>query len=154
MQLLAFLGDCSMPCPNVKSNGELRAFSLEYTKDKEAVMKKLFTAVFLGLWMLISLGCSSTPSGTISIGDIQKNAASRLGQNVVVVGMADTRTPLSSFRMFKLYDGSQYLWVTLPESAEEPPQGVNVRVTGALQQKEFNIIGKVYYIESTKVAME
>ena len=117
-------------------------------------MKKLSTAAFLGLWLLFYLGCSSTPSGTIAIGDIQKNAADRLGQNVVVVGMADTRTPLSSFRMFKLYDGSKYLWVMLPESAEEPPQGVNVRVFGTLQQKEFNIIGKVFYIQSTKVAME
>jgi len=116
-------------------------------------MKKLSMAV-LGLWLLVSLSCSSAPPGTISIGDIQKNAAERLGQNVVVVGMADTRTPLSSFRMFKLYDGSKYLWVTLPESAEEPPQGISVRVSGTLQQKEFNIIGKVYYIESTKVAME
>jgi len=116
-------------------------------------MKKLSIAV-LGLWLLFSFGCSSTPSGTISIGDIQKNAAERIGQNVVVVGMADTRTPLSSFRMFKLYDGNRYLWVTLPQSAEEPPQGISVRVSGTLQQKEFNIIGKVYYIESTKVAME
>jgi hypothetical protein len=120
---------------------------------KEAAMKKLSMAV-LGLWLLFSFGCSSTPPGTISIGDIQKNVAERIGQNVVVVGMADTRTPLSSFRMFKLYDGNQYLWVTLPQSAEEPPQGISVRVSGTLQQKEFNIIGKVYYIESTKVAME
>jgi hypothetical protein len=117
-------------------------------------MKKLSTSVFLALWLLLSLGCSSTPSGTISIDDIQKNAAERLGQDVVVVGFVDTRTPLSSFRMFKLYNGSKYLWVTLPESAEEPPQGVTVRVFGTLQQKEFNIIGKVFYIESTKVAME
>jgi hypothetical protein len=117
-------------------------------------MKKLCAAVFLVLWLLISLGCSSTPSGTISIGDIQKNTAERLGQNVVVVGMADTRTPLSSFRMFKLYDGSKFLWVKLPEGAEEPPQGIDVRVTGPLREGEFNIIGKVFYIDSTKVAME
>ncbi len=117
-------------------------------------MKKLSTAVLLGLWLFIALGCSSTPPGTISVGDIQKNPAERLGQNVVVVGMADTRTPLSSFRMFKLYNGTQSIWVTLPESAEEPPQGITVRVTGTLQQKEFTVIGKSFYIEATKVAME
>ena len=117
-------------------------------------MKKLSPAVLLGAWLLVSLGCSSTPPGTISIGDIQKNAQERLGQNVVVVGMADTRTPLSSFRMFKLYDGSRYIWVKRSESVEEPPQGINVRVFGTLQQKEFNVIGKVFYIDSNKVAME
>ncbi len=117
-------------------------------------MKKLSTAVVLGLWLLFSLSCSSTPSGTTSISDIQKTAAERLGQNVVVVGMADNRTPLSSFRMFKLYDDSKYLWVERAESVEEPPQGIKVRVYGTLRQKEFNVIGKVYYIESNKVAME
>jgi hypothetical protein len=117
-------------------------------------MKKLYTAVFLGLWLLVSLGCSSTPSGTISIGDLQKNAAARLGQNVVVVGMADVRTPLSTFKMFRLYDGSKYIWIRRPESSEEPPQGVTVRVFGAFQQQEFNVIGKVFYIEATRVAME
>ncbi len=117
-------------------------------------MKKVSTAVILGLWLLLSLGCSSTPPGTISISDIEKNAVERIGQNVVVVGMADTRTPLSSFKMFKLYNGSKFLWATIPEGAEEPPQGVQVRVTGTLQQKEFNVIGKVVYIESTKIAME
>ncbi len=117
-------------------------------------MKRLSTAVFLGLWLLFFLSCSSTPPGTISIGDIQKNAAERIGQNVVVVGLADTRTGYSSFRLFKISEGSKYLWVQLPEGAEEPPQGIKVRIFGTLQQKEFNVLGKIFYIESTKVAME
>jgi hypothetical protein len=73
---------------------------------------------------------------------------------VVVVGMADTRTPLSSFRMFRLYNGNQYIWVARPESTEEPPQGIKVRVFGTLQEKEFTVIGKAFYIQATKVAME
>jgi hypothetical protein len=118
-------------------------------------MKKLCAAVFLALWLLISFGCSSTPSGTISIGDIQKNTAQYLGQNVVVVGMADTRTSGSSFGLFKLSNNDyKYLWVKLPEGAEEPPQGIKVRVFGTLREGQFNILGKIFYIESTKVAME
>jgi hypothetical protein len=117
-------------------------------------MKRLCTAIFLVLSLLLSFGCSSIPSGTESIIELQKKGAERLGQNVIVVGMADSKTPLSSFRMLKVYQNEEFIWVTLPEGAEEPPQGVDIRVTGALQQKEFNIIGKVLYIEATKVAME
>ena len=117
-------------------------------------MTKVSTAVFLGLCLLISFGCSSTPSGTIAVRDLQKNPAQYLGQNVVAVGMADTRTPLSSFRMFKLYSDSDFVWVALPEGAEEPMQGAMIRVTGTMQQKEFNIIGKSYYIEAAKVNVE
>jgi hypothetical protein len=90
----------------------------------------------------------------MSIKDILANPAAKLGQEVVVVGIAETRTSMSSFKMFKLYQGGDNLWVTLPESTEEPPQGIKVRVTGPLQEKEFTIIGKVFYIEATKVAME
>jgi hypothetical protein len=117
-------------------------------------MNKFFTAAFLALWILLSIGCSSIPSGTMHIKDILANPAEKLGQEVIVVGIAETRTSMSSFRMFKLYQGSDNLWVTLPESAEEPPQGIKVRVTGPLQEKEFTIIGKVVYIEATKVEME
>jgi hypothetical protein len=117
-------------------------------------MNKFFTAVFLGVWLLISIGCSSIPSGTMAIKDIQANPAEQLGKEVVAVGIAETRTSMSSFRMFKLYQGSDNIWVTLPEETEEPPQGIKVRVTGPLQEKEFTIIGKVYYIEATKVEME
>lgn len=117
-------------------------------------MQNLYTSVFLILALLLSYGCSSIPSGTDKIVDLQKDGAARLGQNVTVVGMADVKTPLSSFRLFKLYQGQNFIWVELPEGAEEPPQGMNVRVTGAMQEKEFAIIGKVIHIEATKVAME
>jgi hypothetical protein len=117
-------------------------------------MKKLFAAIIVGVALLLSFGCSSTPAGTIAVSELQKTAASRLGQEVVVVGMAETKTPLSSFRMFKLFKGSDYIWVTIPEGTEEPPQGIDVRVTGTLQQKEFELIGKAYFIEATKIRME
>jgi hypothetical protein len=117
-------------------------------------MKKIFAAVLLGSLLLILMGCSSTPEGTDSLKDIVKNPAEKLGKNVVVVGLAETKTSLSSFRMFKLFDDGYNIWVKYPESVEEPPQGINVRVFGILQQGEFNIIGKVYYIDATKVAME
>ena len=115
-------------------------------------MKRLCTAAVLGLWLLFSIGCSSTPSGTISVIDVQK--PERVGQNVVVVGMAETKTSLSTFKMFKLYNDQKYVWVELQPSMEMPPQGMNVRVFGALQQKEYNVIGKVYCIQATRVAME
>jgi len=117
-------------------------------------MKKLDTAVFLCIWLLFSLCCSSTPSGTIPIRDLQNKGMEKLGQNVVAVGLAETRSHMSSFRMFKIYDGGNSLWVVLPEDAEMPPQGVKVRVTGALQQKEFSGLGKTICIEATKVMME
>jgi hypothetical protein len=121
----------------------------------EAVMKKPYAAAFLGLLLLFSIGCSSIPSGTERIDELLKNAASRIGQDVVVVGMADTKTPMSSFKMFKIYQkNNQNIWVLRPEGTEEPPQGVSVRVSGPLQEKEFKVIGKVYYIEATKVRME
>jgi len=117
-------------------------------------MKNIYVAAFLVLSLLLLFGCSSVPSGTEKIVDLQKQGASRLGQNVIVVGMADTKTPLSSFRMFKLYQDENFIWVTLPEGAEEPPQGMTVRAAGVLQQKEFNVIGKVIYVEAAKVTME
>ena len=117
-------------------------------------MKNLCTAIFLVLALLLTFGCSSIPSGTDVITDLQKKGAAAIGQNVVVVGMADNKTPLSSFRMIKLYQGQDYIWVILPEGAEEPPQGMTVRVTGTIQEKEFTVIGKAVHIEATKIAME
>lgn len=117
-------------------------------------MKKLLTAVLLGLWLLFSIGCSSTPAGTEKVRDLLKDPESILGKEVVSVGLSETKTPLTSFRMFKLYDGSDFIWVKYPQTVEEPPQGIRVRVYGNLLQGQFNVIGKVYYIEASKVAME
>jgi hypothetical protein len=121
---------------------------------KEAAMKKLSTGALPFLWLLFSLGCSSIPQGTHKIEDIMANASERLGQEVIVVGTAEMRTSMATFGLFKVYQKSDYIWVTLPEGTEDPPQGIKIRVTGTLQEKEFNIIGKVFYIEATKVLME
>ena len=118
-------------------------------------MKKFSAAVLLGLWLLISLGCSSAPSGTVAIKDLQKNMAQQVGQNVVVVGSADTRTDLSSHKIIKIYKGMDSIYVSLPEGTEAPPQGVSVRVTGVVQQKEFpGLPGKTFFIETTKITLE
>jgi hypothetical protein len=117
-------------------------------------MKKTFTAVLLGVWLLFSIGCSSIPSGTEKIEDLKKNAASMLGKNVVCVGLTETKTSLSSFRMFKISQGSNWFWVKYPEGGEEPPQGTKVRVSGTMLESQFNIIGQAYFIQATKVAME
>jgi hypothetical protein len=117
-------------------------------------MKKIFNAVFLGLLLLFFIGCSSTPPGTDKIADLNKKGADKIGSNVVVVGIAETKTPLGSFKMFKIYDGGDFVWVKYPDTVEEPPQGIKVRVFGSWQKGDFTIIGKVYYIDATKVAME
>ena len=117
-------------------------------------MKKYSAAVVLGLWLLFSLGCSSTPSGTIAVKDLQKSMAEKVGQNVVVVAMTDIRTELSSFKMFKLYESNSFVWASIPEGAEEPPQGYKVRVSGVVKEKEFPAMGKVYFIDSAKLEME
>ena len=117
-------------------------------------MKKFCAATVVCLLLLLSFGCSSTPSGTVAIKDLQKNAATQLGQNVVVVGMAELKTPNAPSKMFRISRDNHYFWVSLPESASEPPQGSDVRVSGTLQQKEFNLIGKVYYIQANKVKLE
>jgi hypothetical protein len=121
---------------------------------KEALMNKLCAATIIGLVLLLSFGCSSAPSGTVAISELQKTAASRLDQEVVVVGMAETKTSLSSFRMFKLFKGTDFVWTSIPEGTEEPPQAVSVRVTGVMKQKEFNIVGKIYYLEAKTIKME
>ena len=117
-------------------------------------MKKLGTAVFLGMWLLFFLGCSSTPSGTVPIGELQSKGAERVGQNVVVVGTTETKTAMSSFRMFKLFDGMKSIWVSIPESMSMPVQGMTVRISGTVQQKEFTVIGKTICIEATKLEYE
>jgi hypothetical protein len=117
-------------------------------------MKKYFAAVLLVLCLVISISCSSTPAGTEKIRDLLKDPESILGKEVVSVGLSETKTPLSSFHMFKLYDGGDFIWVKYPDTAEEPPQGIKVRVIGNLLQGTFSVIGKVYYIEASKVRME
>jgi hypothetical protein len=123
-------------------------------KFKEAVMKKILAAVCLGLWLLFAIGCSTIPSGTEKIEDLNKNAASMIGKNVVCVGLSETKTTLSSFRMFKISQGSNWFWVKYPEGVEEPPQGIKVRVYGVIQESQFNIIGKAFFIQASRVAME
>ncbi len=103
---------------------------------------------------MILIGCSSTPPGTDKLKDLVNNPAEKLGKDVVVVGLADTKTPLASFKMFRLFDDGNSMWIRYPEGVEEPPQGINVRVFGKLQQETFNVIGKVYFIDATKIAME
>ena len=56
--------------------------------------------------------------------------------------------------MIKLYQNQDFIWVILPEGTEEPPQGMTVRVTGTIQEKEFTVIGKAVHIEATKIEME
>jgi hypothetical protein len=118
-------------------------------------MKKLGAAIFLA-WLLCSFGCSSTPSGTNNINDLLTNGASQLGQKVIVVGLAETKTGQTSFGLFRVVNtaSNKNIWIHRSEEVDEPPQGEKVRVEGVLQQKEFNIIGKVFYIEATKVSME
>jgi len=138
----------------VQIEKQVVVFFLKRIRRKEAAMKKFFTAAVLGLWLLSSLGCSSIPEGTVAIKDLMANPEDQMGVEIVVVGMADVRTEMSSFGMFKLYQDNDMIWVLMPEDTEEPPQGIDVRVSGVLQQKEFTVIGEVYYILATKIAME
>jgi hypothetical protein len=119
------------------------------------MMIRTSAAVILVLCLLISFGCSSTPSGTIAINDIQKDGAKYVGKNVVVVGAADIRgsAPFAP-QMFKLTNKDGSVWVSRPESTYLPDQERQVRVTGTLQQKRLNIFGEVYCIEATKVEVE
>ena len=76
-------------------------------------MKKLCAVTFVSVLLLISIACSSIPKGTEAINQLQKNAAARIGQNVTVVGMAETKTPMasSSFKMFQVYQDNDSIWV-------------------------------------------
>ena len=116
-------------------------------------MKKIGAIAFL-LWLLLSFGCSSTPPGTDKISDLQANAASRLGQNVTVVGIAETKTNFSSMNLFKVFEGGKSIWVQRSEETEEPPQGYKIRVVGTLQEKEVNALGKILCIDAQSVLME
>jgi hypothetical protein len=117
-------------------------------------MRKLIPAVILCICILLTFGCSSTPSGTVSVKEILQNGAAKVGQNVVVVGTAEMKHPLSAFHMFRLYNKDQNIWVQVPKTDDDPAQGMEVRVTGMVQKKTFQLIGDVIYIEATKVAVE
>ncbi len=117
-------------------------------------MKNFSTGALFFLSFLFFIGCSSIPSGTDEIKDIMANASEKLGQEVTVVGTAETRTSMATFQLFKVYQGGDFIWVTLPEGEENPPQGIKIRVIGTLGEKEFNIIGKVFYIEPKEILME
>jgi hypothetical protein len=119
-------------------------------------MKKLCVAVFLSAWLLITLGCSSTPSGTVSVSDLIKKESELLGQNVVIVGTAETRTSMASFNMFKVFNRSgDSIWVTFPDTDSMPPQGASIRVSGKLDRKKFTGFPEdQLYIEATAVAIE
>jgi hypothetical protein len=118
-------------------------------------MKRLCVAVFLSVWLLITLGCSSTPPGTLAIDDIAERETELIGQEVVVVGTAEIRTNMSTFNMFKVYQGGDFIWVTFPDTVTMPPQGLDVRVTGKLGKKKFTAMpDEQLYIDATSVGME
>ena len=118
-------------------------------------MKKFCVAVFVSVWLLITLSCSSTPPGTLAIDDITAREAELLNQNVVVVGTAEIRTNMSTFNMFKVYQRGDFIWVTFnPDDVTMPLQGYDIRVTGTLGKKEFTTIGEQLYIDATSVNYE
>lgn len=119
-------------------------------------MKKVCVAVFLSAWLLSILSCSSVPSGTLAIDDIFAREAELIGQEVVVVGTAEIRTNMSTFNMFKVYQGGDSIWVAFnPDTVNMPPQGYDVRVTGTLGKKKLTSMpDEQLYIDATIVAME
>jgi hypothetical protein len=118
------------------------------------MMKRSSAAVWFILCLLVSFGCSSTPSGTIAVSELQKNPIKYLGQHVAVVGTADIHTESLAPQMLKLCHKYDCIWVSRPESTYYPDQGRLIRVTGTFQQKRFNLIGEVYYIEADDIDVE
>jgi hypothetical protein len=118
-------------------------------------MKKLGAAILFACF-LFSFGCSSTPSGTNDIKELLTNGASYLGQKVIVVGLAETQTGHTTEGLFRVVNtaSNKNIWIHRSEELDEPPQGEKVRVEGILQQKEFSFIGKVFYVEATKISIE
>jgi len=119
-------------------------------------MKMLCVAVFLSAWLLITLGCSSIPTGTLAIDDIAARESELLGQEVVVVGTAEIKTNMSTFNMFKVYQRGDSIWVSFdPNKVTMPPQGFDVRVTGTLGKKKFTSMpDEQLYIDAKSVDME
>jgi len=119
-------------------------------------MKKLSIAIPLGLLLMFFAGCSSAPDGTVAIKDLQRTIEQQIGQKVVVVGAVDTSAGgISITKLFRLYKGNDAVWASIPEDASTPPQGVRVRVTGVIAEKDFpGGIGRRVYIESQSINME
>ena len=118
-------------------------------------MKKLCMAVVLGIGLLIIHGCSSTPSGTISVDDLLEQESELLGQNVVVVGRSDTKTDRTDFNMFKIYNKLKNVWVECPNRDSMPPQAEKIRVEGTLSRKKFTgMTEEQLYIKATSVSLE
>ncbi|MEJ2111150.1 MAG: hypothetical protein P8Z37_14810 [Acidobacteriota bacterium] len=118
-------------------------------------MKKLCMAFVLGIGLLIMQGCSSTPSGTISVDDLLEQESELLGRHVVVVGRSDTKTDRSDFNMFKIYNKLKNVWVECPGKDSMPPQAEKIRVEGTLGKKKFSgMAEEQLYIEATSVSLE
>ncbi|MDR0843440.1 MAG: hypothetical protein LBP68_08490 [Acidobacteriota bacterium] len=119
-------------------------------------MKKISASILLVLLSVVFVGCSSTPEGTVAIKDLAQNIEQKIGQKVVVVGIADTQVSgMSAVKLFKLYKGNDNVWVSYQEGREAPPQSEKVRVTGVVQEKEFSAgVGKKIFIQSESVSME
>jgi len=127
-----------------------------YAKFKESIMKMFSISLSLSLLFLVFAGCSSAPEGTVAIKDIQRTIEQQIGQKVVVVGTVDNNVGgMSITNLFRLYKGNDAVWASVPEGIPDPPQGVRVRVTGVIAEKDFpGGIGRRVYIESQSIAME
>ena len=119
-------------------------------------MKKLYVAVVLCVGILLVCGCSSTPPGGVSVKDIREKESELLGQNVIVVGRADTKTPMKDLKLFYLYEDFDKVWVELPKDAlAMPPQAEKIRVEGTLRKKKFTALpDEQVYIEATVVDLQ
>jgi hypothetical protein len=105
---------------------------------------------------MVFAGCSSAPEGTVAIKDLQQTIEKRIGEQVVVVGNVDASAGgMSITRLFRLYKGTDAVWASVPEGYEAPPQGILVRVTGVIAEKDFPAgIGRRVYIEAGSIKME
>lgn len=119
-------------------------------------MKKISMIFPLGLLLMICVGCSSAPEGTVSVKDLQKTIEQRIGQEVVVVGTVDLNDKnLSVVKLFKLYKGSDVVIVSMPEDDVLPPQGLLSRVKGVVAEDEFAAgVGRKVYIKASSVKLE
>ena len=120
------------------------------------MMKKISIAFSLSLLLLAFAGCSSAPEGTVAIKDLQQTIEQQIGQKVVVVGTVDHNVGgMSITKLFRLYKGNDAVWASVPEGTPDPPQGVRVRVTGVIAEKDFpGGIGRKVFIESQSITME